>query len=713
MSCGEFCARTCRRLIAASIRPDDTAEDVRLKRIFVPVYLIMGLATLVVFAQNAGFHGIHQVGLAFGTGVLFLGGLIPSLLTNVKPLTIAEGVVTPLIVLTIGLDWYAAALLQPRWWAMTVLALDGCMVANTRSWTYGLQIGVTLIWLLFERVSTFVDTGLYEAGVFDASRSSTGGVVNVCACAQPPCLDSYGRALTSFFGFCVIFLTDFYLTNGFAKSMREQLSLVEASVNVSSVISSLLAKYEVVEAQEVVNGPDGQQLPPELRTAFNKLLNNLREFKPYLPHSILSKCTAPDEEELEEVTSVSVPGLVVESHSLTGGLDAAISVDAGPQSPAAADSSGGRSSFSSTSQASSLRSHQSINQPDFYVKRQLSSHSNVLEVRSRGSKAQLTAGRKSMNRRKSFSTVPSAHMGSELVWKNVGLVHFNIVNFLRHVGPANRQVAADILNPRVLLFLQSVVSCKGIVDLINADHLYASFGAGRPCVSFRQAALNATFGYLKLAKDNCEFDLQEKAAVCAGGSLCGDFGGETLKRFCVCGGVASSLLSFERLAAAQKYTDCNVLCDNEVARDAETNWDLRLHGEAICPKRDTRHLRIWFVYGKRERGTENSEWMYEMDQFPNPWDSYNELVGRILRKEPPDEVAKDARAAEAKCSKEEVKEALRSLAMRPRALRYDFGTLPDAIAGSSVFGSQDASPLFDWTGTPMSAVPSQSHPPLD
>eukprot|EP00756_Hemistasia_phaeocysticola_P016065 Hpha_TRINITY_DN15454_c2_g1::TRINITY_DN15454_c2_g1_i2::g.176391::m.176391 len=84
--------------------------------------------------------------------------------------------------------------------------------------------------LQVESVSRF---GLYEAGYW-----GTAGVeISSCNCASPPCDSIPVDAFINLLSLSIVFLGDFYFTNGFASGMELQLRKVEAAVDVAGEIA--------------------------------------------------------------------------------------------------------------------------------------------------------------------------------------------------------------------------------------------------------------------------------------------------------------------------------------------------------------------------------------------------------------------------------------------------------------------------------------------
>eukprot|EP00662_Eupelagonemidae_sp_cell21_P032450 gene32450-18612_t len=148
-----MCGRLCAHLVRRSLRDTDSAEDRRLKEVFVPFFVALAV-----------YHAI---------------------------------VIPLLIVITVGIvlqDWRSSA---TRWgnrsWALAVLVLDCLLVVGDSGWLSQAVIGAVLMWLVIERAECVMRFGLYEASTWGEGRS----VIEVCDCVAPPCSDDSG-ALTDF-----------------------------------------------------------------------------------------------------------------------------------------------------------------------------------------------------------------------------------------------------------------------------------------------------------------------------------------------------------------------------------------------------------------------------------------------------------------------------------------------------------------------------------
>eukprot|EP00665_Eupelagonemidae_sp_cell47_P012427 gene12427-biopygen9021 len=117
--------------------------------------------------------------------------------------------------------------------------------------------------------------GLYRATCFgdDAycaevkSGVSQGEVMERCDCAAPPCAKSPSLALSDWGVMALVFIVDYVLTRGFANQMRNREAALETSIDAAEDVGVALAAYDTAAARALVDGDEGDALPPRLRRA--------------------------------------------------------------------------------------------------------------------------------------------------------------------------------------------------------------------------------------------------------------------------------------------------------------------------------------------------------------------------------------------------------------------------------------------------------------
>eukprot|EP00756_Hemistasia_phaeocysticola_P000021 Hpha_TRINITY_DN10016_c0_g1::TRINITY_DN10016_c0_g1_i1::g.83938::m.83938 len=133
-----------------------------------------------------------------------------------------------------------------------------------------------LVWVCVERFEASFLVGLYDI-------AKDAGDVGLCSCANPPCAVPFVEGLVGLVHTVAVILFDFYMTRGFATSMREEIGKTDAAVLVAQKIAAALAGYNIAAASEALAVP----LPAQLRASFEALIVNLKAHEPYLPDSLL------------------------------------------------------------------------------------------------------------------------------------------------------------------------------------------------------------------------------------------------------------------------------------------------------------------------------------------------------------------------------------------------------------------------------------------
>eukprot|EP01065_Artemidia_motanka_P040041 TRINITY_DN4959_c0_g1_i1.p1 TRINITY_DN4959_c0_g1~~TRINITY_DN4959_c0_g1_i1.p1 ORF type:complete len:695 (+),score=110.43 TRINITY_DN4959_c0_g1_i1:213-2087(+) len=553
-------------------------------------------------------HGVHQAGLIISVVTMSVS-LFALCATGWSPFNVVGSAAALHLFVIVALDWYAAALAQPRFWSLSVLLLDMCLMVNASPAFLVFILMGTMTWVLTERAEAVFLFGLYDAGVYDESVAGTaGGTIDLCDCVSPPCGERLGRSVAGISGVLLVFLGDFYFTNGFAKSMKEQLRVVAAAVNVASSVVDALSRYEIAEAEVVVDAA-GDVLPPELLDSFRTLVANLKSYRPYIPASCLVTETETYDEQVEEedagptaVNSVSSRVEVCSMHE--GGIS--------------------RLSSGVSSPRGGLKEQQ--READTLPPRQRSARSSHMRSSSRLSGSlhesvmlQVVPPVGILRR-----TEPVGATTQHPQWKQISVLVTNVLDFLTLV-PARSQGHTEIMHTIVSRFAAAVPAHKGVVDLVNADHLFASFGGARYCALHRVAAARCGMKATEPLAITGDRELLFTSAAASGLGLCGDMGSDTMKRFHVTGGVVSHLLVLERMAADW---GAGLVVDNSLKKDLDT-WVVRLRGAVLCAKRAEVPQKVWQPIGERQGG-DAGEWMYEMPQGGHIWEPYNQALSLWL-----------------------------------------------------------------------------------
>eukprot|EP01065_Artemidia_motanka_P029169 TRINITY_DN351_c1_g1_i2.p1 TRINITY_DN351_c1_g1~~TRINITY_DN351_c1_g1_i2.p1 ORF type:complete len:626 (+),score=165.83 TRINITY_DN351_c1_g1_i2:54-1931(+) len=555
--------RLLRQCVKSATRPTDTREERQVKATF----LTINISAIALCVVNGALSTPQADGWVYVTAILLFvsshaAAFVGASTELVKPYVLL------CTLLGIALDFTAHMDLHRRW---TVLILIGDMTLLLTDCTKCTTMVVCMsgVWLAFFALDVSV-TMLYadarEWSFFDY------GEVQVCSCPSPPCAVSVFRAVSDSANHMFVFLLDFLLTQSFAARARYQLARVGASVDVAGLVAMHLSRYEVAEAQSVVEGDRGVELPTDLRLAFRRLLLNLEQYRPYLPMACFSGEAESEfaTTEAERSTALqSMTSFVGRPRERTNSLPVA-----------RVNTTGTGTSSSGSSEAGTIPLVASVDRLDRNVRR---------EPKSRA----------------------------------VTLLALNYKGFLGSPNAGDGQVCAWI-DDAVVRFENAVLRYQGVVDLLSVDHYFASFNSARSCASHRLNGLrsgwDATF-------EQCG-GLLPTAALTSGTAFCGDFGSSSHLRQMSIGPVASRLLMMERIAAVW---GARLLMDNSVHERSVAAFYCRICAYVALPAKISGGGRVpvWEAM-QRSEVERAGEWMYELTglQAEDPWGNVNAAMER-------------------------------------------------------------------------------------
>eukprot|EP01065_Artemidia_motanka_P047885 TRINITY_DN7594_c0_g2_i1.p1 TRINITY_DN7594_c0_g2~~TRINITY_DN7594_c0_g2_i1.p1 ORF type:complete len:709 (+),score=249.52 TRINITY_DN7594_c0_g2_i1:66-2192(+) len=639
---------------------DEPAVDRRRKDLMVPMMacfavVIIVKATretydLVNWTEDKTYNQRATFVLYAVANVIALLSLIPALVyvlyTRRITLGLCEfsvlGSVAAVIIGDAGFSLYSESSIV----YINVVMLDALLVCQCRQSVAKVVVAVTAAWM-------FVRAVLMVEDVAGACNDS---------CVERFSGGYFARALTGFALQTSVFVADFHFTRGFAVSMAEQKALVEASVLVSEQAAVLLSMYETGKTLELLDGPDGESLPPLLRSALLQLVGNLAVYRPYLPQSCLpdGDSRASDGAGAAELLQWQ-PGSARGSASICGrgsaaGDEAGTAIWSSCREAAGWASSGeggwsgcretgrwgsgeavGGGGGGSSADGSMRRSDDRTDRsggPASGLLPATALSPQSLSVRSANAAAlspemsptrHLTtaSSRRASSRLGSLPSSPlSARLASkEVLPRKVSLVTVNARSFLSSCGDPDRtavQVYRDIAD-----FTWAVAAERGVVDWVSGDHLSANFNAARMCTTHRASAARAAWS---VAGEGTK----RTAAASSGAVLCGDFGTPELRRFMLLGAVFNTLQCLERVAAQLGA----VLIDETVGSDADfgSSFFTALIERLTYPKRGEKPFFVWQVVGRRESASGPEEWLYELQrQAASPHSDWNMRMYEWLR----------------------------------------------------------------------------------
>eukprot|EP01065_Artemidia_motanka_P042220 TRINITY_DN5618_c2_g1_i1.p1 TRINITY_DN5618_c2_g1~~TRINITY_DN5618_c2_g1_i1.p1 ORF type:complete len:983 (+),score=285.99 TRINITY_DN5618_c2_g1_i1:102-3050(+) len=287
-----------------------------------------------------------------------------------------------------------------------------------------------------------------------------------------------------------------------------------------------------------------------MQASFLQMIRNLREFRSYMPASVL---VDDDEEEDEE----------------PAGPDEASSI------------------------SSAQRSH---------LKQVASRNSNG------ASHSELGRQESTLRTKRSVDGAGKA-MGLGLHKKKAVVMSANVTRFSFTTQSMSADSVLDAVSKVVASFSNAVQQSKGVPDGFNADRFYATWGAVRPVAS---AKTNATLAAKKAS--TCAADQLSKvaefgkvtAAVSAGDVMCGNMGTQSMRKFC-CIGAAPGLAHM--LVAHCNVLQTAVLVDSNVGGEVQGKMFSRL----MPPVRTWRGVHKAFEV-LEEKSVGEDEWMYQLEE---------------------------------------------------------------------------------------------------
>eukprot|EP00756_Hemistasia_phaeocysticola_P026175 Hpha_TRINITY_DN16046_c4_g1::TRINITY_DN16046_c4_g1_i1::g.117947::m.117947 len=214
------------------VREGDTHQEARMKKLVFTLclYLVFFNLSAVYVLVNTTEQNLYLIGLSLTICATIL--MVVGIARNMP-----NFIDTSLALWTVGLCINDLAAVTRafsfRNWTITVLLLDIALLFKRDTITRFILVCVVVynVGLSIESLQRF---GLYEAGYWGSGGAEA---ISLCNCASPPCSATPVDAFIVMLSVCIVFLGDYYFTNGFASGMRLQLRRVQAAVDVSSEIT--------------------------------------------------------------------------------------------------------------------------------------------------------------------------------------------------------------------------------------------------------------------------------------------------------------------------------------------------------------------------------------------------------------------------------------------------------------------------------------------
>eukprot|EP01062_Namystynia_karyoxenos_P046583 TRINITY_DN3496_c0_g5_i1.p1 TRINITY_DN3496_c0_g5~~TRINITY_DN3496_c0_g5_i1.p1 ORF type:complete len:1033 (+),score=358.68 TRINITY_DN3496_c0_g5_i1:96-3101(+) len=294
-----------------------------------------------------------------------------------------------------------------------------------------------------------------------------------------------------------------------------------------------------------------------MQVSFIKMVQNLREYRSYMPASVLVDDDDQEEEEEEDMNA---------SFGSASPKDRALSGSGGDR----------RASAATPHKSSSQRSRST----------QASRQSRMQSEMQAAAKAK-------------------AATGLGVAKKNAAFMTFNICDFSTFAKGAGGEKLLETQSALLGPLLEAVKLSKGIPDAFNADRFYASFNTVKPTPQCRAASARCAQGVLEKMKEVVG-SAGQVSFGCAGGEVqCGNMGVDGMKKYCCIGAAASFVHLVERENARLRT---ELLVDAKVRADVASSMLVRT--VAIIEHKEERK-RVSEVRGLKKM--EEDEWMYQLE----------------------------------------------------------------------------------------------------
>ena len=100
-----------------------------------------------------------------------------------------------------------------------------------------------------------------------------------------PCKEDFLVSFPSSITFIVVLVLDFYCTRNFALGMEREQQQIQRSVSLAETVVTALVRFDLEEAEWTLQQVD----TTPLTETFGKLLQNLHQYRPYLPDSLFTE----------------------------------------------------------------------------------------------------------------------------------------------------------------------------------------------------------------------------------------------------------------------------------------------------------------------------------------------------------------------------------------------------------------------------------------
>ena len=200
------------------------------------------------------------------------------------------------LVVAIAYTMYAGVLLSDllarckgdMFWAPLVLIVDLLLVMQVPTRYTGGLVCTTLVWLALMCVEEYFRFGLLDLPGLVPQEGESGRIQylrGLSECDSPPCSNN---TMTVTLAAACVFVIDFVATRGFARDILKEQATMERTISTVQEIASLLARYDIEGVTDMLE-EQREQLPEEMHATLQRMEENLRRYRPYLPAALFEE----------------------------------------------------------------------------------------------------------------------------------------------------------------------------------------------------------------------------------------------------------------------------------------------------------------------------------------------------------------------------------------------------------------------------------------
>ena len=301
--------KICERCINYAVQDGDTPLQIKRKRVLMGSHIIAAMLLFPSAASAVDDYEKHFTGL--GNGFSSFVCLVVFFYLCVFKLQPTDFFIQLMCcahcIPILMIDLVTSLTLRSPRWPIYVLLTDVLLVCETKPSTSVAVVCVCSVWLVVSSVELTFRFGMYNLEWGVPSQETRRDLL--CNCETLPCGTTIFYAVTTLGSQMLVLVIDFMCTRGFAYTVLEEKKRILASIDTANHIATSLSKFDLELASELLALAE---IPEELKSSFERILANLKSYRPYLPQS----CFANEgEREIEIESSKSEDSLHISEAS--------------------------------------------------------------------------------------------------------------------------------------------------------------------------------------------------------------------------------------------------------------------------------------------------------------------------------------------------------------------------------------------------------------